>query len=270
MAASLLAAALRQRRTNRLMEDDDARATRMAADFRCPRARYSRRTAIAGRSGCGLLPGRRRSPAIVGGSEGGGFDTLARAIGRHIGKHPPGNPTCRRQTMPGGRHAGHELPVQHGGKGRHPSSAVVQSNTPPEPLLRHQGGALRAPQSSPGSARPVSGGPGCSAWHTVPVNTVEDLRITARWACPGPNRAYLGRLFEGDHRHQDEGSTATRAERHVPSRWSAASCYPWASTTARLALLRRGRNGCPISWRRPFVQYGSQRCPELSDVPFGK
>jgi len=29
---------------------------------------------------------------IIGGTPGGGFDTLARVIGRHIGKHIPGNP----------------------------------------------------------------------------------------------------------------------------------------------------------------------------------
>src|SRR5215211_3942604 len=38
---------------------------------------------------------------IIGGSEGGGYDTLGRAIGRHMGKHIPGNPTIVARTMPG-------------------------------------------------------------------------------------------------------------------------------------------------------------------------
>ena len=37
---------------------------------------------------------------IIGGSPGGGFDTLARAIGRHIGSHIPGNPTMSPRTCP--------------------------------------------------------------------------------------------------------------------------------------------------------------------------
>jgi tripartite-type tricarboxylate transporter receptor subunit TctC len=38
---------------------------------------------------------------IVGLSPGGGFDTYARTIGRHIGKHIPGNPTIVVDNMPG-------------------------------------------------------------------------------------------------------------------------------------------------------------------------
>lgn len=38
---------------------------------------------------------------IVGLSPGGGFDTYARTIGRHFGKHIPGNPTVIVDNMPG-------------------------------------------------------------------------------------------------------------------------------------------------------------------------
>jgi tripartite-type tricarboxylate transporter receptor subunit TctC len=38
---------------------------------------------------------------IVGFSAGGGFDTYARTIARHIGKHIPGNPTFIVENMPG-------------------------------------------------------------------------------------------------------------------------------------------------------------------------
>lgn len=39
---------------------------------------------------------------IVGSGAGGGFDTTARLIARHIGKHIPGNPTVIVVNMPGG------------------------------------------------------------------------------------------------------------------------------------------------------------------------
>jgi tripartite-type tricarboxylate transporter receptor subunit TctC len=38
---------------------------------------------------------------IVGFAAGGGFDTYARAIGRHMAKHIPGNPTIVVENMPG-------------------------------------------------------------------------------------------------------------------------------------------------------------------------
>src|SRR5687768_15037526 len=39
---------------------------------------------------------------VVGFAPGGGFDTYTCAIGRHIGKHIPGNPAVIVDNMPGG------------------------------------------------------------------------------------------------------------------------------------------------------------------------
>jgi tripartite-type tricarboxylate transporter receptor subunit TctC len=47
---------------------------------------------------------------VVGLAAGGGFDTYARLIGRHIGKHIPGNPTVVVDNMPG---AGSILMTNH-------------------------------------------------------------------------------------------------------------------------------------------------------------
>jgi hypothetical protein len=38
---------------------------------------------------------------IVGAAPGGGFDTYARAVARHIGRHIPGNPSVIVENMPG-------------------------------------------------------------------------------------------------------------------------------------------------------------------------
>src|SRR5215216_2078800 len=38
---------------------------------------------------------------LVGHSAGGGFDTYARVISRHLGKHIPGNPNILVNNMPG-------------------------------------------------------------------------------------------------------------------------------------------------------------------------
>ncbi|MBM4297224.1 MAG: hypothetical protein FJ143_05735, partial [Deltaproteobacteria bacterium] len=47
---------------------------------------------------------------VVGVSAGGGFDTYARAIARHMGKHIPGNPQLLVENMPG---AGHRIAANH-------------------------------------------------------------------------------------------------------------------------------------------------------------
>jgi tripartite-type tricarboxylate transporter receptor subunit TctC len=47
---------------------------------------------------------------LVGFSPGGGFDINARVLGRHIGRHIPGNPTVVVQNMPG---AGSNTAVHH-------------------------------------------------------------------------------------------------------------------------------------------------------------
>ena len=47
---------------------------------------------------------------VVATSAGGGFDTYTRTIGRHLGKHIPGNPTIIVENMPG---AGHRIGANH-------------------------------------------------------------------------------------------------------------------------------------------------------------
>ena len=47
---------------------------------------------------------------IVGSSAGGGFDTYARTIARHMAKHIPGNPTIVVENMPG---AGQRIAANH-------------------------------------------------------------------------------------------------------------------------------------------------------------
>ena len=37
----------------------------------------------------------------VAGTAGGGIDLYGRVVGRHLGKHVPGNPAVNVQTMPG-------------------------------------------------------------------------------------------------------------------------------------------------------------------------
>ena len=59
---------------------------------------------------------------VVGLAAGGGFDTYARAIGRHLGKHIPGNPTVIVDNMPG---AGSIILINHLYKVAKPDGLMV-------------------------------------------------------------------------------------------------------------------------------------------------
>src|SRR2546430_4233400 len=43
----------------------------------------------------------RSMPLLIGFGPGGGYDTYARALARHLGKHIPGQPMIVPQNMPG-------------------------------------------------------------------------------------------------------------------------------------------------------------------------
>ena len=57
---------------------------------------------------------------IIGFGPGGGYDLWARTLGRHIGRHLPGNPNVVPQNMPGaGSYVGRKPYLQRRAEGRH-------------------------------------------------------------------------------------------------------------------------------------------------------
>ena len=72
---------------------------------------------------------------VVGSSTGGGYDAMARAIARFIGKHLPGNPFVVVRNMPG---AGGIAAMNHLYNAAEKDGTIigmVQNNTPLEPLF---------------------------------------------------------------------------------------------------------------------------------------
>lgn len=61
---------------------------------------------------------------IVGFSAGGGFDTYARIIARHMGKHIPGGPTIIVENMPG---AGSLIAANHGYNTAKPDGLTINN-----------------------------------------------------------------------------------------------------------------------------------------------
>ena len=206
---------------------------------------------------------------VVSTSAGGGYDTLARAIARHIGKHIPGAPTIVVRNMPG---AGGILAMNYlYAAAEHDGSvlALVSNNPPVEPLF----GTKEAhfdPTKFNWLGTPSVETAMVLIWHSVPVNSVDDLRKreTAMGAS-GANStpAFFARLLN---------ATLHTRMKVIPG-------FP-GQNDAFLAMERGELDGYPsvfysaLSSTRPtwlpdkkakaIVQYGPEKLKELADVPF--
>src|SRR5690242_15380415 len=88
----------------------------------------------------------RTVTVVVSTSTGGGYDAMARAISRHIGKHIPGNPGVAVRNMPG---AGGILAVNWLYNLAEKDGTVlglVQNGTPLEPLFGTKEARYDAPK----------------------------------------------------------------------------------------------------------------------------
>jgi tripartite-type tricarboxylate transporter receptor subunit TctC len=139
----------------------------------------------------------RNVDMVVGGSPGGGFDTLARAIARHIGKHIPGNPNVVARNMPG---AGGLRAMEHLYNVAEKDGTVIAlvGNTPAFVPLVTGKPARFDPLKLSWLGTPSTEAPLVLVWGTVPVRTVDDLRIReTTMGASGANspQAFFGRLI---------------------------------------------------------------------------
>jgi tripartite-type tricarboxylate transporter receptor subunit TctC len=206
---------------------------------------------------------------IVTTSAGGGYDTLARAIARHIGKHIPGTPTVVVRNMPGAGGLTATNYLYSGAEQDGSVLALVQNNPPLEPLFGTKEARFDATKFN-WLGTPSVETAMVLVWHAVPVNSVDDLRQreTAMGAS-GANStpAFFGRLLN---------ATLGTKMKIIPG-------YP-GQNDAFLAMERGELDGYPsvfysaLSSTRPtwladkkakaIVQYGPERLKELGDVPF--
>ena len=112
---------------------------------------------------------------VVSDAAGGGYDIMARAVAKYLGNHLPGNPRIVVQNMPG---AGGIVAMNYLYTTAPKDGSVigaVDNNTPFEPLL----GTPQAkydPRRFNWLGSPTEEVGLVMVWHTVPVNSVEDLR----------------------------------------------------------------------------------------------
>jgi tripartite-type tricarboxylate transporter receptor subunit TctC len=205
---------------------------------------------------------------VVGSSTGGGYDTMTRAVARFIGKHIPGNPTVVVRNMPGAGGITALNYIYNAAERDGTVLALVQNNTPLEPLFGTKQARYDATRLN------WLGTPSFEVamvllWHTVPVNSVEDLRSReTQMGASGANStpAFYARLLNAT----------------LGTRMKLVNGYP-GQTEALLAMERGELDGYPsvfqsaLTSTRPtwlpqklakaIVQYGPERLQEL-DVPF--
>jgi len=206
---------------------------------------------------------------VVSSSTGGGYDAMARAIARFIGKHLPGNPTVVVRNMPG---AGGLTAMNYLYNAAEKDGTViglVQNNTPMEPLFGTKEARYDAPKFN-WLGTPSFETAMVLLWHRVPVNTVEELKAKeTNMGASGANStpAFYARLLNAT----------------LGTRMKLINGYPGMSD-GLLAMERGEIDGYPSAfysaltstrpnWLRDklakaIVQYGPERLGELSDVPF--
>jgi tripartite-type tricarboxylate transporter receptor subunit TctC len=206
---------------------------------------------------------------IVGGSEGGGYDTMARAISRHIGKHIPGNPAIVVRNMPGASGMAATNHLFNVAEKDGTVMGLLQNNNPLAQLFGNKAVRFDATKFN------WLGTPSVEVavvviWHTVPVNSVDDLRTkeTSMGASGVQSgQAFVGRLLN---------ATLGTKMRVVPGYKGMGDIflamdrgevdgYPGVFYSA-LAATRP--DWLPKKQAKVIVQFGSLPLKELPGVPF--
>jgi tripartite-type tricarboxylate transporter receptor subunit TctC len=211
----------------------------------------------------------RAVTVVVSSSAAGGYDTLARALARHMGKHLPGNPAFIIRNMPGagGMTATNFLYNNADKDGS--VIGLVQNNTPFEPLFGTRE-ARYDPVKFNWLGSPSSETAMVLLWHTVPVSTLAELKareVAVGVSGANSTPAFFTRLLN-----------ATLGTKMKPI-----NGYP-GQNDVLLAMERRELDGHPSAffssvrstrptWLREkiakaILQYGPEKLAELADVPF--
>lgn len=208
---------------------------------------------------------------LVGSSPGGGYDTLARLMSRHWGRHVPGSPNMVVQNMPG---AGSLNMTNHVYTVAPRDGSVVGLGNNAMPI---------APVLYPSSARfdpsrfSWIGGPSKDAmvvavWHTAPVQTIDDL-FTKEVVVGGEGRGsapvdyaivanqVLGTKFKLVSGYKGTTDTDLAMQR---GEVQGNAGLGWVSAKVRNAdLIASGK-------MRIVAQYGFKPHPDLPNVPLFK
>jgi len=111
----------------------------------------------------------------IGYSAGGGYDTYARNLARHIGKHIPGNPTLILQNRPGAGGVTANAYMMHAAPKDGSVFAEINPGTMTLPLLRS---AKYDPRKFEWMGSVAVRGYCGAVWHTVAADTIDKMKQT--------------------------------------------------------------------------------------------
>ena len=206
---------------------------------------------------------------VVSSATGGGYDAMARAIARFIGRHMPGNPTFVVQNMPG---AGGILAMNYLYNVAEKDGTVVglvQNNTPFEPLFGTKEARYDASRFN-WLGTPSFEVAMALVWHTVPVNSLDDLkRVQTNMGVTGANStpAFFARLLNATL------GTRIKLINGYPGQNDAFKAMESGELDGTPSVFYSALTSVRPRWlpdrlAKPIVQYGPERLKELGDVPF--
>jgi tripartite-type tricarboxylate transporter receptor subunit TctC len=119
--------------------------------------------------------GGRTIRLYIGTGPGGGYDTYGRLVARHIGRHIPGNPVVVPQNMPGASSLTLTNFLFNTAPRDGTAIGIINQAMPTEQYLEIGNTNYDAKRFS-WIGRVSSAVEMAIVWHTVPVNTIEDVR----------------------------------------------------------------------------------------------
>src|SRR5438876_1894054 len=148
----------------------------------------------------------RTVTVVVSSSAAGGYDTLARVVARYMGRHLPGNPVFIVRNMPGAGGIAATNFLYNNVDRDGSVIGLVQNNTPFEPLFGTKE-ARYDPVKFNWLGSPSSETAMVLIWHTVPVNSVTDLKtheVTVGVSGANSTPAFFTPAVERDAGHENE------------------------------------------------------------------
>jgi tripartite-type tricarboxylate transporter receptor subunit TctC len=209
---------------------------------------------------------------VVGLAPGGGYDLSARTIGRHIGKHIPGNPTIVVENMTG---AGSLIAANYTYNSAKPDGLFVSIWNSGHVLRQALGDkAVRFDGRKFGwIGAPTKGIPHCSIMAHTGLKTLKDVLATDReikMGSTGPGSTYddtprilnetIGTKFKVVSGYEGSGPIYVAMRRKEID----GGCWGWESarTTARALLDGKGDEKLI-----PFLIHRREPDPEVKDLP---
>jgi tripartite-type tricarboxylate transporter receptor subunit TctC len=207
---------------------------------------------------------------IISSGAGGGYDTLSRTIGRHLGKHIPGNPNIVPRNMPG---AGGIVATKHLFSLAARDGTViggVQNNAPLEPLFGTKEADYDATKLNWIGTPSLETGL-LIVWHTSKFKTIDDVRkseMTAGASGVNSAPAFYSRLLN------ELLGTKIKVIAGYPGQNDAYLAIERGEldtygTTFWSSLTSTKQDWIKNKQIRILVQYGPIKEPELHDVPYG-